>query len=135
MLDEDGHFLNYLYKGGARKNGLGSSTDDDWDNIRRFMKFLQVFYDVTIKISGSLYSTSNLYFDVLCSVHSSLTEYSKSSDPLLSTMANKMKVKYDNYWGDVEKINPLLFVATLLIHITRWMLWNIGSNLVLGLRK
>jgi hypothetical protein len=29
-------------------------------------------------------------------------------------MANKMKVKYDKYWADVEKINPLLFVASLL---------------------
>jgi hypothetical protein len=75
---------------------------------------LQVFYDVTMQISGSLHSTSNLYFDVLCSVYSCLTEYSESSDPLLNTMANKMKVKYDKYWGDVEKINPLLFVASLL---------------------
>jgi hypothetical protein len=43
-----------------------------------------------------------------------LTEYSESSDPLLSTMANRMKVKYYKYWEDVEKINPLLFVASLL---------------------
>jgi len=55
---------------------------------------LQVFYDVTMQISGSLHSTSNLYFDVLCSVYLCLTEYSESSDPLLNTMANKMKVKY-----------------------------------------
>jgi hypothetical protein len=73
-----------------------------------------VFYDVTMKISGSLHSTSNLYFDVLCDVHSCLTEYSESSDPLLNAIANRMKVKYDKYWEDVEKINPLLFVASLL---------------------
>lgn len=29
-------------------------------------------------------------------------------------MANRMKVKYDKYWVDVENINPLLFVASLL---------------------
>jgi hypothetical protein len=114
MIDEDGHFLNYLYEDGAGKMGFGSLTDDDWYNIRHFIKFLQVFYDVTMKISSSLHSTSNLYFDILCDVHSCLTEYSKSSDPLLNTMANRMKVKYDKYWGDVEKINPLLFVASLL---------------------
>jgi len=73
-----------------------------------------VFYDVTMQISGFLHSTSNLYFDVLCSVYSCLTEYFESSDPLLNTMANRMKGKYDKYWGDVEKINPLLFVASLL---------------------
>jgi hypothetical protein len=82
--------------------------------LHHFIKFLQVFYDVTMKIYGSLHSTFNLCFDKLCYVHSCLTEYSESSDPLLNTMANKMKVKYDKYWGDVEKINPLLFVTTLL---------------------
>ncbi|XP_062153877.1 uncharacterized protein LOC133862044 [Alnus glutinosa] len=92
MIDEDGHFLNYLYEDGGGKRGLGSPTNDDWHNIRHFIKFLQVFYDVTMQIS----------------------EYSESSDPLLNTMANRMKVKYDKYWGDVEKINPLLFVASLL---------------------
>jgi hypothetical protein len=29
-------------------------------------------------------------------------------------MVIKMKMKYDKYWGDFEKINPLLFVASLL---------------------
>jgi hypothetical protein len=91
MIDEDGHFLNYLYEDGARKRGLGSPTDDDRYNIRHFIKFLQVFYDVTMQISGSLHSTSNLYFDVLCSVYSCLIEYFESSDPLLNTMANRMK--------------------------------------------
>jgi hypothetical protein len=114
MLDEDGHFLNYLYDDDVGKKGLGTLTDDNWYNIRQFIKFLQVFYDVTLKISRSMYSTSNLFFDILCSVHSCLTEHSESSDPLLSTMTNRIKVKYDKYWGDVEKINPLLFVASLL---------------------
>jgi len=72
--------------------------------LHHFIKFLQVFYDVTMKIYGSLHSTFNLYFDKLCYVHSCLTEYSESSDPLLNTMANKMKVKYDKYWGDVRRL-------------------------------
>jgi len=79
MIDEYGHFLNYLYEDGVGKRGLGFPTDDDWYNIRHFIKFLQVFYDVTMQISGSLHSTFNLYFDVLCSVYSCLTEYSESS--------------------------------------------------------
>ncbi|XP_062152026.1 zinc finger BED domain-containing protein RICESLEEPER 1-like [Alnus glutinosa] len=29
-------------------------------------------------------------------------------------MAIKVKMKYDKYWGDFEKINPLLFVASVL---------------------
>jgi hypothetical protein len=103
MIDEDEHFLNYLYKDGAGKRGLGSPNDDNWYNICHFIKFFQVFYDATMKISGSLHSTSNLYFDVLCDVHSCLIDNFESNDPLLNTIANIMK-----------KINPLLFVATLL---------------------
>jgi hypothetical protein len=114
ILDEDGHFMNYLYDDDIGKKGLETLTDDNWYNIRQFIKFLQVFYDVTLKISSSMYSTSNLFFDILCSVHSCLIEYFESSDPLLSTMTKKMKVKYDKYWGDVEKINSLLFVTSLL---------------------
>jgi hypothetical protein len=105
--------MNYLYDDVGKK-GLETLTDDNWYNIRQFIKFLQVFYDVTLKISSSMYSTSNLFFDILCSVYSYLIEYFESSDPSLSTMANKMKVKYDKYWGDVEKINSLLFVTSLL---------------------
>jgi len=29
MIDEDEHFLNYLYEDGKGKRGLGSPTDDD----------------------------------------------------------------------------------------------------------
>jgi hypothetical protein len=61
MLDEDGHFMNYLYDDDVGKKGLGTLTDDDWYNIYQFIKFLQVFYDVTLKIFCSLYSTSNLF--------------------------------------------------------------------------
>jgi len=40
MIDEDEHFLSYLYEDGAGKRVLGSPTDDDWCNIRHFIKFL-----------------------------------------------------------------------------------------------
>jgi len=67
-----------------------------------------------MRISGSSYSTSNNYFNILQNVYNTLIEYCKSDDDLLSSMAIKMKMKYDKYWGDFEKINPLLFVADVL---------------------
>jgi hypothetical protein len=42
MIDEDGHFLNYLYEDGAGKRVLGSPTDDDWCNIRHFINLASV---------------------------------------------------------------------------------------------
>jgi hypothetical protein len=97
MLDKDINFVNYLREDGARRKGLGPSVEDDRHNVRHFTKFLQAFYDVTIQISGSLYSTSNRYFSVLQKVYNCLTEYCDSEDILLSTMAIKMKMKYDKY--------------------------------------
>jgi hypothetical protein len=41
-------------------------------------------------------------------------DYAQSTDPLLSAMARRMKVKYDKYWGDFDRINWLLFVAVIL---------------------
>jgi hypothetical protein len=96
------------------EKGLGPPSDEDWANVRHFTNFLNVFYDVTVKISGSLYSTSNMYFPILQKVYNCLTAYSGSSDDILSTMAFIMKLKYNKYWRDFEKINPSLFVASVL---------------------
>lgn len=96
-------------------------------------KFLQVLYDVTVKISGSLYSTSNRYFSTLQKVYNCLTKYCDSDDILLSTMAIKMKSKYDKYWGDFEQIIPL-FVTFVLdprykIEVLEfWFMSNVGEG-------
>jgi hypothetical protein len=97
MLDEDLNFANYLCEDGGGRKGLGPPLEDDWKNIRNFSKFLQVFYEVTVEISGSLYSTSNIYFNILQKVYNCLMEYCDSDDYLLSSMAIKMKMKYDKY--------------------------------------
>jgi predicted DNA-binding protein YlxM (UPF0122 family) len=57
-------------------------------------------------MSGSLYSTSNLFLSILQNVYHCFMEYYESDDYSLSNMATKMKVKYDKYWGDFEAINP-----------------------------
>jgi uncharacterized membrane protein YjfL (UPF0719 family) len=56
-----------------------------------------VFYDVTVQISSSLYSTSNMYFSILQKIYNCLTKYCDSDDILFSNMATKMKTKNDNY--------------------------------------
>jgi hypothetical protein len=61
-----------------------------------------------------------MYFSVLQKIYNCLTEYCDSKDILLSTMKIRMKIKYDKYWGDFEKINPLLLLMCL-IYVTRWM--------------
>jgi rRNA maturation endonuclease Nob1 len=55
-------------------------------------------------MSGSLYSTSNLYFSILQNVYHDLIEHCESDDYSLSNMATKMKVKFDKYWGEIYLI-------------------------------
>jgi hypothetical protein len=121
MLDEDSNFANYLCEDGGGKKRLGPPLNDDWNNVRNFTKFLQVFYEVTVQISGSLYSTSNIYFSILQKVYNCLTKYCDSDNILLSAMTIRIKMKYDKYWGDFEKITPCCLLLQCLIHVTRRM--------------
>lgn len=40
----------------------GPPNSLDWDQAEVFVNFLKTFYDLTLKFSGSLYVTSNLFF-------------------------------------------------------------------------
>ncbi|XP_019150547.1 PREDICTED: zinc finger BED domain-containing protein RICESLEEPER 2-like [Ipomoea nil] len=88
--------------------GDGVPNHEDWESVRKLSMFLQQFYDFTVKIYGSLYVTANVYLDEVCDVYSTLREWLKSIDSEFSSMAKRMVEKYDNYWGNVEKMNMLL---------------------------
>ena len=92
----------------------GVPSEEDWDNARVLTKFLKVFYDVTKRLSGSLYVTSNDYFHQVCAIEQLLSDWAKHSDIRLSIMAKKMKEKFDKYWGNIEKVNMMLLVAVVL---------------------
>ena len=111
LQEDDGQFVSQLSEGGG---GLGLPTFGDWDIVRAFMKFLKLFYEVTLRISGSLYTTSNLFFQELSTVYDHLQGYCEDDDYLLSTMTMRMKSKYDKYWGHLDNINLMLFVAIVL---------------------
>lgn len=114
LLDEDPYSRVYLSEDGHGKKGLGAPGADNWEAIRNFSKFLHVFYNVTLSISGTLYVTSNLYIQELINIHKNLNTFCNNSNRRLSSMALRMKTKYNKYWDDLEKINRLLFVAAIL---------------------
>jgi hypothetical protein len=68
LQEEDGLLMRYLNRTIGGRKGLVPPKEDDWSNIHHFVQFFKVFYDVTMKISGSLYSTANLFFQQLCRV-------------------------------------------------------------------
>ena len=60
------------------------------------MKF---FYNATKKFSGSLYVTTNTFFDEMFVIQENISHLSKSQNHLLKNMAIKMESKFDKYWG------------------------------------
>ena len=86
MEDDDRHYILYFKEDG------GPPNSDDWENANVFVLFFKSFYDITLKFSGLMYVTSNLYFHEMCSIHSDLTSLIESGDDLvLSKMATSMK--------------------------------------------
>ena len=75
MKEFDKNFKPSLTKEKNEKNGLGPPTCVDWNRIRIFLKFLKLFYDATMRLSGSLYCTSNMYFQEICGIQIHLQEY------------------------------------------------------------
>ncbi|CAL1412563.1 unnamed protein product [Linum trigynum] len=106
----DKQFQNEL----EMKSGVPDSCD--WDSARRMMKFLEQFYQFTLKVSGSKYITSNLFLPEVGNLYNLLRNWviPDKKDYQLSFMATKMKQKYDKYWGDVDKMNKLLYIAAVL---------------------
>ncbi|KAL0533128.1 hypothetical protein IC582_030343 [Cucumis melo] len=91
-----------------------SPKKEDWTNARMSIRFLKVFYDVTLKILGSLYTTSNLVFHQITVVQNCIRLNAGSLNALLVGMTNNMKAKFEKYWGNNEKNNLLLYVAIML---------------------
>ena len=49
--------------------GDGLLDSDDWEDVKRLTIFLQHFYELTQKVSGSNYVTTNNFFKEICNVY------------------------------------------------------------------
>ncbi|KAH0743313.1 hypothetical protein KY290_031306 [Solanum tuberosum] len=87
----DGNFNSFLAIDVCEDGSIaGSIQNKDWANVRNVTKFLENFYELTLKVSGS------------------------RDDVDLSKMASGMKEKFKKYWGTPEKMNKMLFIASVL---------------------
>lgn len=97
-----------------KKKVEGHPKFQDFANVKCLIQFLKIFYEVTIKISGSKYCTSNLFFIELVKIQGAIIELSLSGDILTRDMATRMKEKYDKYWDNTDNTNFLLYVSVVL---------------------
>ncbi|XP_042436796.1 zinc finger BED domain-containing protein RICESLEEPER 2-like isoform X2 [Zingiber officinale] len=87
----------------------------DWKNVRRLIGFLEHFYDLTLKVSGTKYVTAHSFLDDITCIAVVLKKCLNEADDVgLKDMAKFMKSKFDKYYGVIEKMNMLVVVASVL---------------------
>nr|KAJ0216304.1 hypothetical protein LSAT_V11C300142670 [Lactuca sativa] len=92
----------------------GLPNEEDWEHVRCMLPFLRGFYTSTLRISGSLYVTSNNYFREVFGIGAMIKKKMITSDDGFKKMAAKMMEKYDKYWTNSSNINVFLFIAPIL---------------------
>jgi predicted transcriptional regulator len=90
---------NYVIDLSEARDGIGHPNEDDCDNTKKMAQFLQHFYDLTVCISSSLQITSNTSFHETGEVCLLIQEWLSSEDNLQVLTRNRMKKKFDKYWG------------------------------------
>uniref|UniRef100_A0A3Q7G771 hAT-like transposase RNase-H fold domain-containing protein n=1 Tax=Solanum lycopersicum TaxID=4081 RepID=A0A3Q7G771_SOLLC len=103
-----------LYLKFVDKNSAGTLLSNDWEGVKRIIIFLEMFFDLTLKISGSQYVTSDLHFLEICQVGVYLNQFISNEDQVFAKIAKNMKEKFDKYCGDAEKMNKMVFIPGVL---------------------
>ena len=107
-MSDGGKFRSELDK------NRGVPLDSDWERISSLLPFLKIFYDATLRLSGSLYITTNMFLQEIIGVGIMIKKKCDSLDTGVSAMAYRMKIKFGKYWEDHEKVNLLLYIAAIL---------------------
>ncbi|KAK4275533.1 hypothetical protein QN277_018598 [Acacia crassicarpa] len=86
-------------------------SDVEWERATAITSYLKLFVEVTNVFTRSKYPTANIYFPELCDIKLQLIEWCKNSDEFISSIASRMRSKFDEYWG---KCSLGLAVAAML---------------------
>ncbi|KAL3643109.1 hypothetical protein CASFOL_013924 [Castilleja foliolosa] len=89
------------------------SLNLDWVKLKRLHSFLEEFYMLTKRISGSYYTSSHTFFDEITNVKVLLTRELGNEDFDRFAMATRMHEKFEKYC-DLDKLNPIFLVSVIL---------------------
>ncbi|KAG8482803.1 hypothetical protein CXB51_024369 [Gossypium anomalum] len=110
--------------------GDGVPTFDDWKLVRKVIKVLELFYHLTLNVSGSLHVTSHSLFEVLTDVHCLFDGWQDCGDLEIISMTSKMRDKYNKYWGEGNKINMLVYLTVIFYPRCKMSFLDFGVNLL-----
>ncbi|KAI5313590.1 hypothetical protein L3X38_042766 [Prunus dulcis] len=80
----------------------------------KFKKAFARLEDEDGHLCATLHATCHTTFHDLFAIDCELAELSIIDNPLLSNMAQNMKLKYDKYWRSLDNLNQFLLVAVVL---------------------
>ncbi|GKV40133.1 hypothetical protein SLEP1_g47802 [Rubroshorea leprosula] len=86
-------------------------SNEEWEWVSSITRYLKLFVEIINVFSSNRSPTANIYFAEICDVHIQLIEWCKTPDNFLSSVAAKMKTKFDKYWS---KCSLALAVAAIL---------------------
>ena len=96
-------------KGKVRRKAYGAPTSSDWMMAKLYVKFLKLFYNATLRFSGSLYVTSNSFFMEIILIKKAIKKLFSNKNDMMRLLASGMRLKFDKYWGKLDKINVIAF--------------------------
>jgi hypothetical protein len=101
LSESESRYISYFLRVDSKgnKKNIRPSSLEDWENARTLLKFLKIFYMVTLRFSSLLHVTSNSLFNELIYMHTNLLQLCKSRDNILSGMTMNMLLKFEKYWG------------------------------------
>lgn len=105
------HRLTYSQLQLVDTNYRTCPSEDEWLRVERISRFLRPFYEITTLFSGSRYPTANLYFHGVWKIQFLIKEEMENFDDMISSMARRMKGKFDKYW---ECYSTVLSFAIIL---------------------
>ncbi|XP_076946847.1 zinc finger BED domain-containing protein RICESLEEPER 1-like, partial [Bidens hawaiensis] len=92
-------FSNLLLKDSSCEKEMkkcegGLIHEDGWISVTSLLPFLKIFYEATLRFSGSRYVTSNAYVHEIFGVGTVIDGFTTNQDSSIYSMAFSMKQKY-----------------------------------------
>jgi hypothetical protein len=83
-------------------------TDAHWHMASKILKFLELFYDSTVALSGVYYPTAPLMIHHVVKIAIHLHKY--QHDEHLRTVVQSMIDKYNKYWKNIPDLYSIAFI-------------------------
>lgn len=74
-------------------------SEIEWEWASSTAGFLKFLLEITNTVIGNKHPTANIFFSEICDMHVRLIEWCRIPDDFLSSVALKMKDKFDMYWS------------------------------------